>query len=147
MESETTTTYTIGQDVQVDEIRWKIIEAIDQGQTLQSNNQFIDDITTSGRFIRVTFEMENLSKDLLSFSGLNLVDDQEREFIPSSDALFFIEEDQQCIIIENLNPNVPKICQAIYEVPTDATGLKAKVGDLKIFGSKEALIDLGLEEG
>lgn len=135
--------YRVGQDVKVGDIRWKIIEAKDEGQTLNSDNEFIEDKTTSGKFIRITFEIENQSKDMKSFVGLDLVDSQGREFINSSDGLMFIEQDKHCVL-ENLNPNIVKQCQAIYEVPTDATGLKANVGDLEMLGGDEAFIDLGL---
>src|SRR5690349_7806626 len=41
---------SVGQDVTVDEMRWKMITAEDLGKTLKSNNQFIKDKSTSGRF-------------------------------------------------------------------------------------------------
>lgn len=137
--------FTIGQDVIVGEVRWKMLSAVNEGNTLQSGNQFIDDVTTAGTFIRVRFEVENLSKDLLSYTSIDLVDDQGREFVNSSNVFAFIDDKELCFLIVNLNPNVPVTCQEIFEVPTNATGLQAKVGDLKLFGTKEALIDLGLE--
>ena len=48
----------VGQDVVLGSIRWKVLGFIDAGQTLTSNNQFTDPKTTSGRFIRVGFEVE-----------------------------------------------------------------------------------------
>jgi hypothetical protein len=45
-------------------MRWKIFAAENLGATLKSDNAFIEDRTTSGRFVQVRFEMENLSKDL-----------------------------------------------------------------------------------
>jgi hypothetical protein len=38
---------------------------------------------------------------------------------------------------------VPKTCEIIYELPADATDIKAKFGDLSLLGSKEALVELG----
>lgn len=140
--SQAPAAYTVGQDVQVGEVRWKILEAKDEGQTLKSDNQFIQDKTTGGKFVRVKFEMENLSKDMLSFAGMDLVDSENRTFKPYTEGLQFVSQGQFCIL-ENLNPNVPKPCEVIYEVPANATGVKAKVGDLKIFGADEALIELG----
>jgi len=137
------TIFAVGQDVQLAEVRWTIRAAEDLGQTLKSDNQFIKDKTTSGHFVRVQFDIENLSKDMLTFAGLDLVDDQGRTFKGSSDAFGFIEEEQHCVF-ENLNPNVAKTCTAIYEVPTNAAGLKAQVSDLKILGNQTALIDLDL---
>lgn len=135
----------IGQDVTVDQVRWKMIAAENLGNVLKSGNQFTDDKKTSGAFIKVRFEMENLSTDMLSFTGLDLVDDQSRKFTSTSDAFMFIKDDnERCTMIENLNPNITKTCITIYEVPANAKGLKAKVSDLKMFGSQEALVDLGL---
>jgi hypothetical protein len=137
------TSYRVGEDVRVDEVRWKILEATDLGNTLKSQDQFTKDKTTTGRFVRVRFEVENLSKDMLTFAGLDLVDGQGRTFKPSSEVLGFIPNEEWCTL-ENLNPNVTKICTAIYEVPANATGLQALVGDLKLLGNKTARIDLGL---
>jgi hypothetical protein len=137
--------FGVGEDVRVDEVRWKILEALDLGTTLKSDNQFVKDKTTSGRFVKVRFELENLSKDMLTFAGLDLLDNQDRTFKPSSDAFQFIPSEEACVF-ENLNPNVAKSCSAIYEVPANASGLKAQAGDLKILGGESALIDLGLTE-
>jgi hypothetical protein len=137
--------FGVGEDVQVDEVRWKILEALDLGTTLKSDNQFVKDKTTSGRFVKVRFELENLSKDMLTFAGLDLLDNQNRTFKPSSDAFQFIPSEEACVF-ENLNPNVAKSCTAIYEVPANASGLMAQVGDLKLLGNESALIDLGLTE-
>lgn len=134
--------YRTGQDVQVGDVRWKITEAKDLGQALKSDNEFIEDKTTKGRFISVAFEMENLATEQKSFTGLSLVDGKGRKFEASSDAFMFIEQEKQCIF-ENLNPNVTKECRVIFEVPADATGLNANVGDLELFGGDEALIELG----
>lgn len=135
-------TYKTGQDVQVGEVRWKITEAKDIGQELKSDNEFIKGKTTKGRFVSLAFEMENLGKEQKSFAGLSLVDGKGRKFEASSDAFMFIEQEKQCIF-ENLNPNVIKECQVIFEVPADAAGLSANVGDLEMFGGDEALIELG----
>lgn len=130
-----------GQDVRVGEVRWKITGVQDEGQTLASDNQFVEDKTTSGKFIRVTFEIENLGTETKTFNDPPLLDSRRREFKKASDTLQFIPDDQQCIL-ERLNPNIIKSCQVIYEVPEDASGLRANVGDLNLFGSKEAMIAL-----
>lgn len=133
----------VGQDVIVDEVRWKVLAAENLGNTLQSDNQFIDDKTTSGMYIRVRFELENLSNDMLTFAGIDLADDQGRTYTRASDAFSYLPDDESCTL-ENLNPNITKTCTHIFEVPTNATGLQAILGDLKLFGSAEARVDLGL---
>ena len=134
----------IGQDVRVEDVRWKITEASDLGNILKSDNQFIKDLKTPGRFIKVKFEIENMGKDMKSFMGMDLVDDTEREFKSSSDAFSFIPDEERSVILTNLNPNVPKVVTMIYEVPADAKNIKAKVTNLS-FISESTLIDLGLK--
>lgn len=135
--------HQVGEDVRVGDVRWKVTEVVDEGPTLTSDNQFIEDKNTSGKFIRVTFDIENLGGEVKTFTGMDVVDGQGREFKRSSDVFSFIPQDQGCAL-ENLNPNIVKTCQAIYEVPGDATELKAFVGDLSLLGGDEAFISLGL---
>lgn len=134
---------TVGQNVIVDKVRWKILSVDNLGNRVASTNSFIKDKVTSGKFIKVHFEIENRSKDMLSFAGLDLIDSKGRKYTRSSESFPGIESDETCFI-ENLNPNITKTCVHVFEVPADATGLKASVGDLKILGDAEALIDLGM---
>ncbi|MCC6165675.1 MAG: zinc ribbon domain-containing protein [Caldilineaceae bacterium] len=134
----------IGGDVMVVNVRWHIFSAENLGNVLTSDNSFIDPLTTPGKFIRVRFEVENRSNDMLTYGGFDLIDSQGREYISSSSAYWMIPDPEDCSFIVNLNPNVPKVCTEIYEVAADATGLKAKVGDLELFGSAESLVELGL---
>jgi len=133
----------IGDDVLVDEMRWKILSAEDLGNTLKSDNTYTKDLKTSGHFVQVRFEMENRSKDLLSYVGFDLVDTQGRSFKNATDAFPFIPQDELCVF-ENLNPNIVRTCTVIYEVPANAVGLHAQVTDLKLLGSAKELVDLGL---
>lgn len=128
-----------GQDVQVGEVRWKVLEA---EVTKELKPEYGEVRTTGGKFIRVRFEMENISKEMLSFVGMDLVDDQNREFKPMSERFQFAPPGEACSI-ENLNPNVPKTCTLFFELPDNAANVKAKVGDLEAFGSGELLIGLG----
>lgn len=134
----------LGQDIVVGEIRWRFLEAQDMGNTLESDNEFMEPLTTNGRFIRVRFEVENRSAEALIFSDINLVDSRGRSFEDSTDAAIRFVESTELCSLEQLNPNLTKTCTKIFEVPADAGGLKAQVGDLQPFTSDEALVDLGL---
>ena len=134
----------VGMDVMVADVRWRIFAAENLGNTLTSTDSYRDPLTTSGKFIRVRLEVENRSSDMLTYGGIDLVDNQGREYISSSRAIWYVPNEEDCSIIENLNPNVPRVCAEIFEVAIDAAGLKAKLGDLELFGVAEALGDLGL---
>ena len=134
--------YQIGQDVIVGKVRWKVLAAEDLGPELKSDNQFTDPLTTSGHFVLVRVEVENRDDNARTFTEGDITDNQGRTFRNNSDAIHFIETGERCIL-ESLNPNLPHICTAIYEIPLDAAGLKLVVGDLAPFGG-EADISLGL---
>ena len=61
-----TTVYSINQDVRVCEVRWKLIDVKDHGNILKGSEsqypEWHEDITTSGKFIEITLEAENLGK-------------------------------------------------------------------------------------
>ena len=72
--------------------------------------------------------------EALTFSDINLLDSQGRSFEDSTDASIQFVDPQEHCVLEQLNPNLPKTCTKIFEVPLDANSLKAQVGDLDIFG-------------
>ena len=135
----------IGANVSVGKIGWKVTAASALGQTLKSNNEFIEDKTTSGKFVTVTYQIENRGTDKVYFDAPKLVDAQERKFSDYNEALFFIPEKEQCILKE-LNPNVPAICTVIYEVAADANHLTAEVTSLALLGGSPVLIDLAIKD-
>ncbi len=140
-------TYQIGQDVKVGEIKWNLIKARDRGQVLRASESrypsIAKDKTSSGKFIEITMEVENLSNEMKTVSNLQLIDNKNREFINATDAMEWTPENKELFLLSNLNPNMPQQFVDIYEVPNDAIGFKVLVGDLSLWNTEEALIDLG----
>lgn len=140
--------YQVGEDVMVGDVRWKVTKARDRGNILRASESrfktIAKDKKTAGKFIEVAVEIENRGSDLRTFTTHKLVDDKGREYVAATDVSEWIPEDKSVFLLTNLNPNIPQQFIVIYEVAVDATGLKLKAGDLKIFGAKEALIYLGL---
>ncbi|MGH7274015.1 MAG: DUF4352 domain-containing protein [Nitrospiria bacterium] len=132
----------VGQDVMVGDIRWKVLEARELGQELKSDNEFMEPKKTSGKFVMMRFEIENRKSEAVTYAGIELVDDKERTFKHYSEQFGYIDKDETCVL-EQLNPNISRTCTEIFELPADARGIKAKVGDLELFGGDEVLIDLG----
>lgn len=135
--------FKVGDDVQVGEIRWKFLEVTDLGKELKSDNQFIDPKSTSGKFVKIRFEIENQGTEAASYAGIDLKDGKDRTFKPYDERFSFVPEGEGCIL-EQLNPNLAKTCTEIFEIPADATGLKVVAGDLELFGAEEVMVDLGL---
>lgn len=109
----------------------------DLGQTLDSGNQFIDNLTTTGRFVRVDFTIKNVGTDASFVDAPKIVDATGREFDTKSEGSSFLEDDKKCIL-EKINPGLDRPCSWIYELPADASGLTIAVRD-NMFGSAQFL--------
>ncbi len=146
--TNTQKTYAVGEDVRVGDVQWKLLSAKDRGNTLKASESRYATIatnkTTSGKFVEITIEVENLGSDMKSVTNLTLVDDKNREYTSSSDTSEWVPEGKELFLLSNLNPNVPQQFTAIYEVPADASALKVKVGDLELLDNEEATINLGV---
>lgn len=138
----------LGEDVKVEDVRWKLLEAENIGNTLKGSvsnyPMFTDDKTTSGKYIRIKMEVENQGSEMKTITSLKLKDSKNREFTGATDVSDWIPKGEELFVLDNLNPNVPIQFTELYEVPVDADGLVVIVGDLSFWGSKSAQISLGL---
>lgn len=133
----------VGVDVMAGSIRWKILSAENMGSELTSDNQFVDPKRTTGKYIKIVFEVENRGSDSASYGHFDLVDRQGRTFSVFSEMYFFLDDGDECSSLDILNPNLSRRCTVIFEVAADAVGLRAYVGDLNMFTGGEAYIELG----
>ncbi|NQV89347.1 MAG: DUF4352 domain-containing protein [Parcubacteria group bacterium] len=137
--SEATVSYSLNDEVTVGEVKWVVTDAYSKTSL---SGAFGGSETTQGKFIVINATVENLGSDMKSTSNLKLVDNKGREFTNSSSSFKNLGA-EQLFILENLNPNLPFTFADVYEVPADAEGFSLIVGDLSLFGSKEAKISLG----
>lgn len=121
--------------VRVGDVSWSAQALVDEGNMIGSENALIDDLRTSGKFVRVRFVIENLSQRPLSFSGAELRDGQGRTFRPRTDfgAFAAIPENERCAS-KDMVPGIPRSCQLIYELPVDARDLELVADGLSTFG-------------
>lgn len=119
---------------------WTVASVEDRGQTIESGNQFIDNLTTAGRFLLVKATVENKGADAFYVEAPKVVDSAGREFDYNSDAIMIIDSAEQCAL-EQVNPGLSKGCTWIFEVPADATALRLKVAGGLLDSPVE--IDLG----
>ena len=131
--------YKINDEVVVGDVKWILDDAYTKTAL---SGAFGGTETTQGQYVVINATVENLGSDMKSISNLKITDDQGREFTSSSESFKNLGA-EQLYILENLNPNLPYSFAEVYEVPADATGFSLKVGDLSLFGSKSASIDLG----
>lgn len=138
----------VNQDVRVGKARFVVLSALDRGATLKRSESryptIAQDKTTSGRFIEVRVEIENMGEITESFvSSPHIIDSQNREYKKAEGVSEWIPTDAEWFL-PALQPGVPKRFILIYEVAKDATLLKLKASDISFGSSKSALINLGL---
>lgn len=131
----------IGEWVTVSNFKWKVTSAKNLGKTLESTNQFIDSKTTSGNWIQVKFDVQNIGTDADYIDVPQVVDANGVKFDYSSDAFFFIPSEESPVL-EKLNPGISGSYTAIYEVSSPISGLKLLVGT-GLFETAQS-VDLGL---
>lgn len=133
----------MNQDLTLDGIRWRAIEVQEIGTLLEGDNEWTEDVTTTGKFVRVLINVENKRNEPdTGYEAPALVDGQGRRFRAYDERFFYIPEEQSCYI-ENFNPNLPRDCMEIYEVAGDSTGLyKLVVNNFESYDPLEAIIDL-----
>jgi len=144
-----TGTYLINQDVTVgNAAKWKVLTARDRGSVLKASESrygmFGKDKVTVGKFIEVTFVIENIGGKTENWVDTpTLIDSKNREFETAEAYWEYVPEGLDFLGV-TLQPNIPKQAIVIYEVPTDSSELRLKVSDFNLLFPKTALIDLGL---
>jgi hypothetical protein len=134
----------MGEEILFDDSTWTVLDAVDMGRVLKSNNMLKKDAVTNGRFIRVHYRVLNRTKKEARFIDLpKLIDSQGREFNQYDEQAFYIPEGAKTIALEALPASIPKEFYAIYEVPADARQPRFEAKSLDFFPEKK-LVDLGL---
>ena len=120
---------SIGDVMQVGDVRWQVLSAEDLGHALEVEGKREK---TKERFVAVRFKLTNKGSSDLGFRGAILRDSQGREYERGKFNL--ISESERCVggIVGpyKLKPNVITTCTSIYEVPQDSTELALIAGDL-----------------
>lgn len=135
--------YSAGESITInDEVNWKILSAEDLGDTLKAIDEWSDDKTTTGKFIKVRFTVKNVGKEMKTLTDLRLFDDEDREFVTYDESFGYIEEEEELFLLENINPGMEETCTVIYEVPLDSKDFILEVTNLEWISDK-AYIRLG----
>jgi hypothetical protein len=136
-------TYSINQIVTIGKLaQWTITSVQNLG-----NDISIPDLpkTTPGKFIEVSFMVENLgSKTVTNPSTPTIIDSQKREFQPANNYWYYVPQNA-AFLFPTLQPDIPVQFSIIYELPLDSTGLQFKINDLtnSLILGQTALVTLG----
>ena len=134
----------------VGDVRWTFTEVKDEGNTLipavHAGNS--PNASTTGKFLRISYEVENIGTEKIEMYSFGLMDSQGKEIDSDSDfnatsSYVYVKEENYCIL-RSLAPNTVKKCEILFELPlaTNVAELTAEVNDLTILGRKKAKINL-----
>ena len=136
---------SIGEVVQVGDVRWQLLSAQDLGHVLEADGKREK---TQKRFIAVRFQLTNKGSADLGFRGATLRDSRGREY--ERGRFEYVAENERCaggiLGPYGLKPNTIENCTSIYEVPSDATGLVFIADDLGQSEDGAEIVDLGLSD-
>lgn len=132
-------TVAIGEPVTVRDVVWQVSDA---RQANRLSGEFVDPV--QGNYVIVNFSFTNNGDEpvTLDNNSLALVDSEGREFQTEADLQRYVPRDQN-IFLERVNPGVSQQGQAIFEVPSDASGFKLQAGDTNPFIDENGYVDLG----
>jgi len=108
---------------------WQVVRARSRGARLSATLPYFPARSTGGRFIEVTFDIENRTGGPKTYMPVQLVDGAGRRFDAVSDFVWYVRQDRACLF-ETLNPGTTKRCALVFEVPKDSTNLSLRATDL-----------------
>ncbi|HIH23457.1 TPA: DUF4352 domain-containing protein [Candidatus Woesearchaeota archaeon] len=124
--------YGLGDRFVAGDFTWTITDVTTTSQIGQDLGGTFFGEKASGIFVVLDVEVENTGNkaDYLSDSYIQLIDDQGREFSPTTMAAVYLKPEGSALVFEQLNPGITKTGKIVYDVPK---GLK--VANVKVQSS------------
>lgn len=142
--SPSETVAAIGDTIVFGDSEWVVLSAEDLGSTLSSGNRFVENATTPGKFVRVTFRVTNKqTQEERILQVPEIRDAQGRTFRNFDRASMYLADGQSTMIMEALPASMPKEFTEIYEVPADATGIVFLAREISSFVPDTRAVALG----
>ncbi len=135
----------VGETLTVGEVKWTA-GSPERTDTIKSDNEFIKPAKANGVFVIVPLTAELIGKEsgTIDSSQFNIVDSKGRKFKPTDNSDVMMLMSDSSIFLKQVNPNVPVSGKAVFDIATDATGLKLEIDDLRAFSNEKGYIGLGL---
>ncbi len=134
-----------GQVVATGDIVWEVLEVEDLGVQL-THERFPGILEAeAGRFIGITFFVQNTGDDPKVIFDLTAIDDTGRTYSICLAAFAFFNNQDACVLQEII-PGIENTFNAVFDVEVDADRLLLKITDLEIPAGEAAYIDLGIQD-
>jgi Domain of unknown function (DUF4352) len=105
------------------------INSVEEKTEFTSDNQFIKNVTTEGKFVAVTAKLTNNDKEARTFSStqFKLIDDKDRTFETLTSAELMMILGDQNLFLESCNPGMSRSGVFVFEIPSDVESYSIEV--------------------
>lgn len=132
--------YKVGDAFETGDLGVTIVE-VEEKKEFKSDNQFIKDVVTEGKFIAVTAKLTNNDTKARTFSAMQfkIIDDKDREFetLTSGELMMILGDDD--LFLESCNPGMSRTGVFVFEVPEDTESYSLKVYSGTGFAAKTSV--------
>jgi len=143
VKSQSTESFNIGDTVTFDDSEWVVITARQLGSTL-SGGEFGEDKKSNGKYIYVRYKVINKTSEQQSVLFTPSVKDSKgRKFEELDDLQMYLSEGETGMTLEQLPSGLTKTFSAIFEVPSDASGLVFMTSSFAPILAEEKAVQLG----
>lgn len=118
----------MGKSIKVDNFEY-VITAANEDTIIKSNNQFIDNKETEGKFAIIDYSVKNLdSKSRMVDSNLFQIKDKKgNKYDPMVDSDLFVILGDSNLFMEEVNPGLSRKGKIVFELPSDITDYSLEV--------------------
>jgi len=145
-ESDEVETAKIGEPATIADVTFTV-NGVEETSEISSGNEFIDDVTTSGKFVILDITVENGKSESITIDSnyFKVITGDGTEYEPNSsgDVVMALGDEATDFFLEQINPNLDKTGKVVFEVSDDVnldeSVLHAQTG---FFGTESIEISL-----
>ncbi|WP_066248528.1 DUF4352 domain-containing protein [Neobacillus drentensis] len=121
-------TYKVGNKFKVGDFEY-VITSIKEDRVIKSDNQFIKNKETQGKFAIIDFTVMNLDKEarMVDSSLFLIKDSKDREYEPMVDGDIMMLLGDSNLFLEDVNPGLSRKGKIVFELPTDVKSYSLEV--------------------
>ncbi|MCE5329503.1 DUF4352 domain-containing protein [bacterium] len=132
------------KQVKTGDINWNLLSVDDLGTQISNDAGAIYPATT-GKFIFVSFSVENIGTDTRTLYDLKVIDDKGRIYSICNQAYGYLGPNYSaCSLVDIIPDTKPQEFSATFDVNLDSKGLILEFTDLLTPPKEMAYVDLGL---
>ncbi|SDB83415.1 protein of unknown function [Pelagirhabdus alkalitolerans] len=127
-DSDDVTVAGIGDAATIADVTFTVNE-VNTTEEITSDNEFIDPVTTSGKFVLIDVTIDNDKQESITINSsfFTLHDENGTEYDPSTDGGIMMNLDDDDFFLEQINPGLDRTGTVVFEVGSDVDVSSSKL--------------------